>query len=162
MWPANFDFSITRALHAVDHIPTPPEALSPSADDHDVKEKELGSPPMTEQVKSASTSMNELEATEASELDPDTNPAVLRRAFLQAVVASLVLFVVLVLLVPLPLFGTNYIFSKAGFTAYVAIAIAWVFYGTGAVVLYPIWESRSDLKRFGSAIYHDIAGKRVK
>lgn len=159
IWPANFDFDITRALHAEDHhSPAPAEAITPSAEEHDIKEKDFSATPMA--VKSAATSVNEPESAKLSSTEPDASPAILKRAFLQAVIASLTLFVILIVLVPLPLFGTSYIFSKAGFTAYVAVAITWVFYGTGAVVLYPIWESRSDLNHFASAIYRDLKGKR--
>lgn len=33
-----------------------------------------------------------------------------------------------------------------------------VLYGAGAVVLYPIWESRASLREIGGAILRDVFG----
>lgn len=49
----------------------------------------------------------------------------LEKAFKLAVWTSVFLFVVLVLLIPLPLFFSSYIYSKPGFTAWIALAFTW-------------------------------------
>lgn len=50
-----------------------------------------------------------------------------------------------VCLVPLPLFFSVHLSTKADFTAWVAVGIAWVILAASCIVFNPIWESRSAL-----------------
>lgn len=106
----------------------------------------------------------------------------LQPSYILAVKVSLIVSVILILLIPLPLFFSSYIFPKGGYTAWVIISFVWVFYGTGAVrsflplgrgrvlmqsvqvVVYPMWESRQGLKEIGAHIVRDVfgGGKGVK
>lgn len=43
---------------------------------------------------------------------------------------------------PMPLYGTGYVFSKKFFTGWVVVGIIWIFCSTLAVVIFPAWESR--------------------
>lgn len=52
---------------------------------------------------------------------------------------------IFIILIPLPLFGASTVFTVPGFTAWVAIGIAWTFCSAFAVVIYPLWESRAAL-----------------
>ncbi|KAK4702934.1 urea-proton symporter, partial [Phenoliferia sp. Uapishka_3] len=157
IWPENFDFDITRALHAHSESPAEEEALEDAqvaedgsekgSDNKGTVDKEVSPAP----IKSAAASME-------VPYNKEKDPLELEKAFKLAVWTSVGLFVVLILLIPLPLFFTSYIFPSAGFTAWIAIAFIWVFYGAGAVVLYPIYESRGALKEIGGAIIRDIGG----
>jgi len=53
--------------------------------------------------------------------------------------------VVLILLIPLPLFFAQTVYGTAGFTTWVAFGIAWAFIAAIIVVIYPVWESRVAL-----------------
>lgn len=53
----------------------------------------------------------------------------------------------LLVLWPMPLYGSGYIFSKKFFTGWVAVGITWIFCSFAAVGLYPAWESRHTLLR---------------
>ena len=66
----------------------------------------------------------------------------LAKAFRFASYSSIVLFVVLILLIPLPLFFSSHIYTPGGFTGWVAVGITWVFFSICAVVIYPVWESK--------------------
>lgn len=66
-------------------------------------------------------------------VNPPGDNADLHKAYTTAVRVSVSAFIVLILLIPLPLFGTSYIFPKEGYTAWVIVSFIWVFYGTGAV-----------------------------
>ena len=48
---------------------------------------------------------------------------------------------------PMPLYGTGYIFSKQFFTGWVVVGIIWIFCSFIAVVIYPAWESRATIMR---------------
>lgn len=72
---------------------------------------------------------------------------------------TLFLSVSLLLLWPIPMYGSKYIFSKGFFTGWIAIGIAWLFFSAGAVVLYPIWEGRGTLGRTTRCIVDELMGK---
>ncbi|KIM52584.1 hypothetical protein SCLCIDRAFT_57101, partial [Scleroderma citrinum Foug A] len=50
---------------------------------------------------------------------------------------------IVMILIPLPLFGALTIYSVDGFTIWVLVAIIWTFYSVFVVVIYPLWESRA-------------------
>jgi hypothetical protein len=53
--------------------------------------------------------------------------------------------VVLIILIPLPLFFASTIYGEAGLTTWVVIGIIWTFCSAFSVVLYPLWESRAAI-----------------
>lgn len=52
---------------------------------------------------------------------------------------------ILIIIVPLPLFFASTIYGTAGLTAWIVIGIIWTFFSAFAVVVYPLWESREAL-----------------
>ena len=125
LFPDEYDFEETRALHAEEHTPKsakPATALdSPTTENEDTKEKELQAPNTL--LKSAQASI----AESGSDYDENHDPRKLQAAFKLAVWVSVGLFVVLILCIPLPLFFSSYEFSKVGFTFWVAVTFIWVF-----------------------------------
>ncbi|KAG2004698.1 urea transporter, variant 2 [Coprinopsis cinerea AmutBmut pab1-1] len=147
IWPDNFDWETTRSINR----PAPP---SPDAAEQDSKsdlenEKKNASEVVTKPASIAdSFDANE----EANELDP----VALRKAFRFASWASISLFVVLILLIPLPLFFSQHIYTVAGFTGWVAVGISWTFFSIFAVVIYPLWESRVAMYQISKGVIKDI------
>ncbi|SCZ88311.1 BZ3500_MvSof-1268-A1-R1_Chr2-1g04327 [Microbotryum saponariae] len=158
IWPENFDWEITRAIHSErDHFETAPvkDVDVVEAEGSDKKETEAESP----KVASARASFSEEGGLAYNE---NKDPAKLRQAFKLAVYVSVVLFFLLIIAIPLPLFFSSYVFPQVGFTVWIAITFIWVFYGSFAVVIYPIYESYGSIAEIGKAIYADVTGKRVK
>lgn len=62
---------------------------------------------------------------------------------------------------PLPLYGSGYIFSKSFFTGWVVVGIIWLFGSTICVGIYPLWESRSTIVHVAKSMLADISGKSV-
>ncbi|KAL2121675.1 hypothetical protein VTJ04DRAFT_2130 [Mycothermus thermophilus] len=60
---------------------------------------------------------------------------------------------------PMPLYGTGYIFSKKFFTGWVTVGIIWIFGSFFGVGLFPIWESRKTFGRTVKYMFLDITGK---
>jgi hypothetical protein len=85
---------------------------------------------------------------EANELDP----IALSKAYRFASWSSIALFVILILLVPLPLFFSQHVYTVPGFTGWVAVGITWTFCSAFAVVLYPLWESRSAMVQIAKGV----------
>ena len=60
---------------------------------------------------------------------------------------------------PMPLYGTGYVFSKKFFTGWVVVGILWMFCSVFCVGLYPLWEGRKTSFRTFKAIIRDLSGK---
>jgi urea-proton symporter len=97
---------------------------------------------------------------------------------------SLTVFMTLALLVlwPMPLYGTGYIFSKSFFTGkltatlafsqnpfgtntcpstgWVVVGILWLFCSTFAVGLFPLWQGRKTMGHTLKSMFLDMTGKR--
>lgn len=74
---------------------------------------------------------------------------------------SLTVFLTIALLVlwPMPMYGTGYIFSKSFFTGWVSVGILWLFCSSFCVGLYPLYEGRKTSSRTIKSIFLDITGK---
>lgn len=75
---------------------------------------------------------------------------------------SLTVFLTLALLIlwPMPMYGSGYIFSKKFFTGWVSVGILWLFCSSFCVGLYPLWEGRHTSGRTIKAIFLDLTGKK--
>jgi len=138
IWPDDFDWKTTRAINQ-------PGSISEKTN-HDSD---------SDNRKFDSYSGND-------ELDH----VALNKAFKFAATSSIVLFVILILIIPLPLFFSQHIFDVGGLTAWVVVGITWIFLSAFSVVIYPLWESRQALLDIASGIYKDVftnsSGKYVK
>ncbi|KAF7368781.1 Urea transporter [Mycena venus] len=149
MWPENYDFESTRAINK------PTAAASNSK----VEEKEESGnakddsrPSMEKKEKTPSVA----DSFDAVEVDAELDPVALDKAFRFAAWSSLALLLVLIILIPLPLFFASTIYGKGGLTAWVVIGIIWTFLSAFSVVLYPLWESRAAISLIARGIVKDI------
>ncbi|KAJ9646213.1 hypothetical protein H2204_000876 [Knufia peltigerae] len=72
----------------------------------------------------------------------DENERILLGARNRSIIVSIVLTLVLTLLWPIPMYATDYIFSKPFFRAWVAVLFIVAFLASGAIILLPIWDAR--------------------
>lgn len=84
----------------------------------------------------------------------------LQRAAKIARTLTVVLTLALLILWPMPMYGSGYIFSKKFFTGWIVVGILWLFCSSAAVGIYPLWEGRHTSSRTIKAIFLDITGKR--
>ncbi|SCU85727.1 LAFA_0D17392g1_1 [Lachancea sp. 'fantastica'] len=54
-------------------------------------------------------------------------------------------FIIFLIIIPLSMYGTNCIFSRKMFRGYVCILIIWAFLAAMWIIIYPLFESRSNL-----------------
>ncbi|EJD35922.1 Na+/solute symporter [Auricularia subglabra TFB-10046 SS5] len=147
--PDNFNFDVTRAINAPHHHH---EAGQPSRPPEEEKEKEKEKQNERDAEVQSTSGSSEIGRTDADELDP----AGLELAFRFAVWSSVVLLLVLIILIPLPLFFARTVYGTAGFTAWVTIGIIWAFLAAFTVVLYPLYESREAICSVGAGLVRDI------
>lgn len=67
-----------------------------------------------------------------------------------------------IILWPMPLFGTGYVFDKSFFTGWVVVGIIWLFFSTGVVVFLPLWQSRRTISHTIKSVIADMTGKGIK
>ncbi|CAM1502093.1 Fc.00g040770.m01.CDS01 [Cosmosporella sp. VM-42] len=115
------------------------------ADDHDVI-KESG---LDEEA--------QRQAAQAQQADFEEEERKLNRAFKVASSVSIVLTLSFLVLWPMPIYGSRYIFSKSFFTGWVIVGMIWIFLSLVAVGIYPVWESRATIARVCKAI---VKGRR--
>ncbi|EGW35056.1 urea active transport protein [Spathaspora passalidarum NRRL Y-27907] len=87
---------------------------------------------------------------------------VLHRAFFKCCIVCVTLTICLLVLWPMPMFGTKYIFSKRFFTGWVVVFFIWIFYTVFQVIIFPIWEGRESLCNTFRGIYWDLSGQGYK
>ena len=102
----------------------------------------------------------------AARLEVDQNNAAheleqkkLKKAAIIARSTTVVMTLVLLVLWPMPLFGTGYIFSKKFFTGWVVVGIMWLFFSTLCVGIFPLWQGRKTMFHTVKSIILDIQGK---
>lgn len=75
------------------------------------------------------------------------------------IVAFFVLFYLV--LFPLPLYGSHYIFSKSFFTGYIVVSFIWAFFAAIFVTIYPVAESYKGIITFFKNIFNNYHNKNL-
>jgi len=83
----------------------------------------------------------------------------LLRASMIAKTMTVVLTLSLLILWPMPMYGSGYVFSQKFFTGWVVVGILWLFCSIFCVGLFPLFEGRHSLKHNIWSIVKDITGK---
>jgi len=79
-----------------------------------------------------------------------------------AVIArSLTAFMALALIIlwPMPMYGTGYIFSEKFFTGWIVVGILWLFCSAGCVGIFPLYQGRKTFARTIKSMVLDAMGK---
>ncbi|KAK6887570.1 Urea active transporter [Candida tropicalis] len=88
--------------------------------------------------------------------------ATLKKAFKLCVIICVTITICLLVLFPMPMYGTGYVFSKKFFTGWVAVFFLWLWYSTFQIVVFPIYEGRHELYHTFRGIYWDLTGQTYK
>ena len=74
---------------------------------------------------------------------------------------SITAFMTIALLVlwPMPLYGTGYVFSRKFFTGWVSVGILWLFCSAFCVGVYPVVEGRHSMAHTFRGIVKDLTGR---
>jgi hypothetical protein len=84
----------------------------------------------------------------------------LNKAAFYARTLTVVMTLCLLILWPMPMYGTGYVFSKTFFRGWVVVGILWLFCTAFGVVLFPLWEGRDGMAYTIRAMYLDFTGKK--
>ncbi|KAK9327829.1 hypothetical protein V1520DRAFT_282706 [Lipomyces starkeyi] len=89
----------------------------------------------------------------------DSTAALIRAS---KIARGLTVFMTVALLVlwPMPMYGSSYVFSKKFFTGWVVVGIIWILVSLILVGIYPVWEGRFALAHTAKGVWYDISGQR--
>ncbi|KAL1952743.1 hypothetical protein VTO42DRAFT_4300 [Malbranchea cinnamomea] len=99
-------------------------------------------------------------AISAAEIQTEEEVKKLNRTAKIARILTVSVTICLLILWPMPMYGSSYVFSKRFFTGWVTVGFIWLFGTTFGVVLYPLWEGKSTMKRTVTGILADITGRK--
>jgi hypothetical protein len=115
---------------------------------------------------------DDTDLTDAADVDPELVPggdrtnaseaeeqAKLLKASKIAKIITGVMTLILLVLWPMPLYGTGYIFSKKFFTGWVSVGIFWLFCSSACVAVWPLIEGRHSMAQTFRGIWRDLTGK---
>jgi len=83
-----------------------------------------------------------------------------RKSFIAKVVASS-LTICLLLLWPIPMYGSGYVFSEKFFTGWVVVSMLWAWIALGITGVYPLWEGKESMARILKGFLAALTGKPV-
>ncbi|TYJ56314.1 hypothetical protein B9479_003005 [Cryptococcus floricola] len=163
--PADFDWDITRAINQKedftvtenDKAPTPPAYESEKEGGQ--KEGEEAAYQQGGEGYGAGLEATRTRTVEEQPTDMGLEQQELQQAFRFAARTALSLVFILIIVIPLPLFFSSYVWPVHGFTAWVVITLLWLFGGLFMVGIYPMWEARKGLAKVAGGIWRDITRK---
>jgi hypothetical protein len=97
--------------------------------------------------------------TRNSEAEMAEEQAQLNKASVIAKTMTVVLTISLLILWPIPMYASSYVFSEKFFTGWVVVGILWLFFSLACVGIYPLWEGRQGMGHTFKSMYLDITGK---
>lgn len=64
------------------------------------------------------------------------------------------------LLWPIPMYGSGYVFSRKFFTGWIVVGIIWLFGTAFGVIVFPLWEGRESIMRTARLMALDAMGRK--
>ena len=95
----------------------------------------------------------------AAEAESDAEQAKLKKSALIARSITVFMALALIILWPMPMYGSGYIFSEKFFTGWVSVGIFWLFCSTAAVGIFPLIQGRKTFGRTVKSMVLDAMGK---
>jgi SSS family transporter len=133
--PQNYDYQTMRAIRKVD--------------DSDV----------------AAAAHVDLELIPGEATDPSSDMTVeeeqkLRRAAIYARLLTVFMALSFLIIWPMPMYGSGYVFSKRFFTGWVVVGMIWLFVTAFGVILYPVYDGWEGIAHVVHQMFLDITGNR--
>lgn len=130
-----------------------PTAPSPTA--HDTEKQPPSDPAPETIVPTGNAIVDFLEASYSKPMDP----AAARKATKLAYGFNIAYWAIALLLVPFTFFGTEWEFSRAGFTGWCVMSFMWVWFSACVCIFWPLWESRETMKSIIKGVFGGTGGR---
>lgn len=100
------------------------------------------------------------EANHASSAQAEEEERKLNRAALYSRTLTIFMAFAFLILWPIPMYGSSYVFSKKFFTGWVVVGIIWLFFTLFGVVVFPVYEGRESIIRVSRMMFLDLMGRK--
>ncbi|CAK7893839.1 urea active transporter [[Candida] anglica] len=150
--PQNFDWEILKSVTRVDE-----EEEILAAEHLESKQDPEKIHPVKSQVTIAAHELALANSGRAAE-----EAKLLNKSFKIAAIICVSLTLSLVILWPMPMYGSKYIFSRKFFTGWISVLIIWIFFTAFMVIIYPLYESAEGIGHACRGIYWDCTGQTWK
>lgn len=154
--PQNFDWNLLKLISRVDETEELLEAESPLQVDLE-KLSDGGMYPVKSQITITAHEIALLKAEEFAEESQRLN-----KAFKKGACVCVFLALSLIILWPMPMYGSGYIFSRQFFTGWIVVLFIWTFITCFIVIIGPVWEGRYGIAYTFRGIYWDLTGQTWK
>lgn len=107
-------------------------------------------------VDSSDSVLNDSESASAPPamvVAPEEDMRKLLRASKIAKTMTVCMTVALLVLWPMPMYGSAYVFSKPFFTGWIVVGIIWILCSSVAVGIFPLWEGRGSMARVARGMF---------
>ncbi|KAG1786471.1 Na+/solute symporter [Suillus plorans] len=151
--PADYDFSGTRAIATLeDTIRSDISGVDTAYRASDTESQNEKRDEKDSSLKQPVSNIMDV----GLENDDEKRLRSLKMVFRKALIYSSILTLIVVILVPLPLFFSHYIFSKKFYTFWTACSIICAFASGSFCIVFPLWESRNEIGTILGSAYRSI------
>lgn len=127
----------------------------PSTPTGDVEKQPPSDPTPETIVATGNAIVDFLEASYSKPMDPQAA----QRATKLAYTFNIVYWAIALILVPFTFFGTEWEFSRAGFTGWCVVSFIWVWFSACVCIFWPLWESRETMISIAKGVFKDAGGR---
>ncbi|KAF3987481.1 hypothetical protein FT663_04435 [Candidozyma haemuli var. vulneris] len=153
--PQNFDWNLLKLISRVDETDELIEAEGPTHADAESMSDDVH--PVKSQITIAAHEIALMKADDYAEESKRLN-----KAFKKAACICVFLALSLIILWPMPMYGSGYIFSREFFTGWIVVLFIWTFITGFVVIIGPLWEGRYGIFYTLRGIYWDMTGRTWK
>lgn len=95
-----------------------------------------------------------------SQTDAQEEERKLNKAAFYSRILTVAMALCLLVIWPMPMYGSSYVFSKPFFTGWVVVGIIWLFLTAMGVIVYPLWEGRESIVHTIHLMFLDVIGRK--
>lgn len=162
--PQNFDWEILKTIKRVDETEEIEDVVDDSSSD--IENQDAGTPQGEEKIVPATSKVQSLIQTMSTSgkelLKAQEEEELLRKASKKAGYLCLFLSIALLVLWPMPMYGSKYVFSKKFFTGWVVVGMIWIFFSAFNVIIFPLIQGRHGIYTSLRGVYWDLTGQTHK
>lgn len=160
--PQNYDYVSMREIRQVDDTDVAAAQLDPEQTQAEPYKTETKPPTSNDPKPTTTTQLPPPPPPTATNPTTTTNEELETKQLNKAALYSrcLCIFMVLSFLIlwPIPMYGTSYVFSKDFFTGWAVVGMLWLFCSAFGVIVYPLYEGRGSIIRIVRLMGKDLLG----
>lgn len=172
--PQNFDWNILKTISRADESEELAEIANQDAHNNDIESNvssSSGNDDDKEQIKVEHSNIKPINSIISSIQEPTSleleeqliaEEKQLARGLKIAYFLCIFFAFAFLVVWPMPMYGSHYVFSRRFFTGWVVVLIIWIFISAFCVILYPLYEGRHGIYTTFRGIYWDCTGQTHK